>query len=302
MNLKEQILTIRPFSLWAGLLGPLIAATEVSQNMITNSNKQVILTVLCVCVSVFLQIGCNYANDYCDTKKGVDSAKTHLNTRTRPELSLSQNLTRFIIFTVLACLNGLAIVILLSVSILVKAALILVGLFCILGSWGYSGGKSPYASKGLGELSSGFFFGPVAILGTYFVLNSETLNTDYLALFSSSQFSSHTINTLIHCLSFGLIVACMMSVDNIRDIESDEIGGKITLQVKLGLKKSVKLYYFMSTLALILSFNIVGIIFGIFFIVAQTKNLKTLNYKSAFIAHSMLGIIVGVSNMLILQL
>ncbi len=83
------------------------------------------------------------------------------------------------------------------------------GLISLAGVYGYSGGKKPLASLGLGEVAVFLFFGWLAVIGSYYL---QTAKFHWQLLFPASE--------------IGLLVAAIMLVNNIRDIPTDSIAGK----------------------------------------------------------------------------
>ena len=84
-------------------------------------------------------------------------------------------------------------------------------LFAIL----YTGGPKPLGYLGLGEALVFFFYGPVATLGTYYIL---TLQIDPLILYAS--------------LPPGLLSCAILIANNLRDEQNDRRADKKTLIVR----------------------------------------------------------------------
>jgi 1,4-dihydroxy-2-naphthoate octaprenyltransferase len=168
---------------------------------------------LCLAVSVFLQIGVNYANDYSDGIRGTDDFRVGPSRLTgsgavRPRLVL----TVALVFFGLAALAGLAIVIITGIYWLLA-----VGAAAIVAAWFYTGGKRPYGYAGLGELFVFVFFGLVATLGTMYVLVFQI-----------------TVESILCAIAIGFIACAVLMANNIRDIAQDRISGKKTLAVLVG--------------------------------------------------------------------
>lgn len=168
--------------------------------------------LLALVVSLSLQVGVNYANDYSDGIRGTDDVRVGPVRLTASGLASPAQVKRaaFISFFIA------------STAGLVLAAtsswwIILIGVICIAAAWGYTGGKNPYGYKGLGELSVFIFFGVVATVGTYYV---QTLEISWPVLAASVPMGS---------LSCSLLV-----INNIRDRAQDALVGKKTLAVRLG--------------------------------------------------------------------
>ena len=115
-----------------------------------------LVTLLCVCVGVLLQIAVNYANDYSDGIRGVDEGRGGSEKKTKKPMRLTASglvpakhvLVAAVVSALLACVCGL-------VAVVLSQAwwLLLVGVLCLLAGWFYTGGKHPYGYAGFGELS-----------------------------------------------------------------------------------------------------------------------------------------------------
>ncbi|MGZ8724396.1 MAG: 1,4-dihydroxy-2-naphthoate polyprenyltransferase [Aeromicrobium sp.] len=172
--------------------------------------------LLALGVSLALQIGVNYANDYSDGIKGTDDARVGPLRLVGSGLvsPKSVKLVAFAFFGLGAALG------------LVLAAtttwwLLLVGIAAIAAAWTYTGGPNPYGYRALGEVSVFVFFGLVAVLGTTFV-----------------QTESFTWLSLAAALGIGALACSILVANNLRDIPTDIETGKRTLAVVLGDRRS----------------------------------------------------------------
>ena len=171
-------------------------------------------------VSVLLQIGVNYANDYSDGVKGTDDV------RVGPVrlVATGQASPRAVKRAALAMLLCAAIVGLV-LAIATSWWLLVVGAAAILAAWGYTGGPRPYGYLGLGELFVFVFFGLVATVGT-----------TYMAILSVPGV------TWVAACGVGLLACALLVVNNLRDIPTDAQVGKRTLAVRLGDRRTRGLY------------------------------------------------------------
>ena len=123
------------------------------------------------------------------------------------------------------------------------------GLICVIAAWFYAGGSHPYGYRGWGELSAFLFFGPVAFLGTLCALF-------YASGFSKDSITASSIEQIVFCvlLSFipGGFSACLMMINNLRDIESDTQHKKITAMSLLGKRKGSVVFTCVAVLVTIL--------------------------------------------------
>lgn len=194
-----------------------------------------VLALLALVVSLFLQIGVNYANDYSDGIRGTDDDRVGPKRITAAGLARPDAVKRaaFITFGI-AMAAGLVIVVVTS-----QWWLLGIGALAVLAAWFYTGGKSPYGYAGLGEAAVFVFFGLVATVGTNFI---QTLLIDPLAVLVG--------------IAFGFYATAVLLVNNIRDIDTDTKAGKKTLAVRLGRKASKTLFMLLIWLPVGLNFLI----------------------------------------------
>lgn len=181
---------------------------------------------LALFVSLALQVGVNFSNDYSDGVRGTDDSRVGPIRLTASGLAKPSAVkgAAFISFF-LASLAGLALAALSSWWV------IALGIASIAAAWRYTGGKNPYGYKGLGDISVFIFFGLIATMGTYYV---QTLEITWKVFFAS--------------IPMGSLSCALLAINNLRDRVEDEKVGKKTLAVRIGDKGSR--FYF---IALILS-------------------------------------------------
>ena len=98
-------------------------------------------------VSLALQIGVNYANDYSDGVKGTDAV------RVGPIRLVGSGLVSAKKVKIAAMLAfGVAAIFGLVIALTVSLWLIVVGVASIAAGWLYTGGPKPYGYLGLGEV------------------------------------------------------------------------------------------------------------------------------------------------------
>lgn len=212
MNLKLWLKGIRPYSFPASI-SPIIVGLALAYNA---DYKITVLTALLTLMSALLmQIGANLSNDYYDHINEIDKKNRIGFERITGSGVISPNkiklafglcfLVAFIIGTYLISVAGLPIA--------------LIGISSIVLAFLYTGGPFPLAYYGLGELIVIFYYGPIAVWGTYFI--------------QTGRF--HWAPALIG-LGPGLISASIMAINNLRDRESDLEAGKRTLANILNIK------------------------------------------------------------------
>src|SRR5690606_12542026 len=120
--------------------------------------------LLALVVSLALQVGANYANDYSDGVRGTDDKRVGrlrlVATGVKPAALVKK--------AAFASCGGAAVCGAV-LALLASLWLLLLGAVCFAAAWFYTGGSKPYGYRGLGELSVFVFFGVVAVMGTAFV-------------------------------------------------------------------------------------------------------------------------------------
>jgi 1,4-dihydroxy-2-naphthoate polyprenyltransferase len=207
----------RPRTLPAAL-SPVIAGTGLA---VFEHGFSWVAAVLALVVSVALQVGVNYANDYSDGIRGTDAARVGPLRLVGSGLASPPTVRRvaFVSFGI-AGLAGLTLVILTQ-----QWWLLAVGVACVLAAWYYTGGKRPYGYVGLGEAAVFVFFGLVAVCGTVYV-----------------QVGRISLAALLTGVWVGALACAILVANNLRDIRGDAQVGKRTLATRLGEARTRVLY------------------------------------------------------------
>ena len=95
------------------------------------------------------------------------------------------------------------------------------GAAAIAAAWFYTGGPRPYGYRGLGEVFVFLFFGLMATCGTTYVQAGRVPLWGWVA-----------------GAGVGLIACALLMVNNLRDIRTDPVHGKMTLAVRLGERRA----------------------------------------------------------------
>lgn len=172
-----------------------------------------LMVLLALFVSLGLQVGSNYANDYSDGIRGTDDVRVgpmRLTASGATEPHLVKR-AAFISFGV-AAVAGAVMVVLSH-----QWWLIPVGIAAVLAAWYYTGGSRPYGYRAMGEVFVFTFFGLVATLGT-----------------TAAIADGVTLSAVSGAIGIGLFACAVLMANNIRDIPTDKETGKTTLAVVLG--------------------------------------------------------------------
>lgn len=228
---RAWLIAIRPHTLPAGIAPVLVGAGVAASEGVFAPGP----ALAALLGAVLIQIGTNFANDYYDAQRGVDTDDRDGFTRVTQAGLLSPTRVRramvatfvaaIVIGTYLVYVGGLPIVI--------------VGLASVVCGVAYAGGPFPFGSYGLGDFVVFVFFGLVAVVGTYYVQAVAVLS-DPLAFWIPT--GTISVTAVIASLSMGGLSTAVLVVNNLRDIETDRAAGKYTLAVLVG-RRGTKLEF-----------------------------------------------------------
>ncbi len=171
-------------------------------------------------VSVAIQAGTNFANDYSDGVRGTDTVRVGPVRLVASGLASPSAVKR-------AALAAFAVAGVAGLALASVAGwwLVAVGAACLAAGWLYTGGPRPYGYAGLGEVFVFVFFGVVATTGSAYV-----------------QVGRVTGLALLASVPVGLLAVALLVVNNLRDIPGDTTAAKFTLAVRLGARATRILY------------------------------------------------------------
>jgi 1,4-dihydroxy-2-naphthoate octaprenyltransferase len=194
------------------------------------------ITLLCVLTATCLQILSNLANDYGDTQNGADHAKREGPSRTvqTGEISMQAMGRAIVVFVLLSIASGLGLLFTAIDSWQMLGVFVGLGGVSIIAAITYTMGKKPYGYAGLGDISVLLFFGFVSVLGTFYLQAKE---------FQASL--------ILPALSCGLFSVAVLNLNNIRDIESDRMAGKMSIPVRLGREYATYYHQFLILLGVL---------------------------------------------------
>jgi 1,4-dihydroxy-2-naphthoate octaprenyltransferase len=216
-TLRIWVMAARPRTLPASV-APVLVGTSLGA---VDGDFRPLAFLAALLGACFIQVGTNLSNDYSDARRGADTED-----RLGPVRVTAGGLVpprQVLVATYISFAAAVAVG-----AYLVYVAgweLLLVGAASILAGVLYTGGPRPYGYEGLGELFVFAFFGVVAVAGSYFV-QVERLSWEAFAL----------------AVPVGLLAASILTVNNIRDLETDRRAGKRTLAVRLGSETARALY------------------------------------------------------------
>lgn len=204
----------RPRTLGASIV-PVLVGTAAAPS------ATALRTLGCLVVGLGMQVGVNYANDYFDGRRGVDTAARVGPVRLTASGLASPRAVLMAALLALTCAGvaGLALAAVSSWSVL------LIGAAAFVAALLYSGGPRPYASLGLGEVFVFAFFGLAAVCGTSYVQSGVVRDEAWWA-----------------AVPVGLLAVAILVTNNLRDIPTDAAAGKRTLAVRMG-ERATRWFY-----------------------------------------------------------
>jgi len=244
-SLKSWISALRPRTLF------LAGATALCGSGIAYSTGKfsILVFILTIVVANALQLLSNMANDLGDFQHGTDITGERIGPkRTVQSGAITPQEMKKGIKIAIGCavITGILLVYVALQFMELKYILLFLGLglACIIAAIKYTSGKNPYGYKGLGDIFSFTFFGPVSVVGTYFL---HTHIVDF--------------RPWLPAIGLGLLTAAVLNLNNMRDIDNDRKSGKITTPVRIGIKNA-KIYHAFLTIGALVCFLIYTIIYS----------------------------------------
>ncbi len=174
--------------------------------------------------TIFLQVLSNLSNDYGDSVHGADSSARQgpLRAVQSGSISLSEMKVAMGIAGALSFCSGLLLLYFSLSNWMLFSLFLVLGLAAIWAAIRYTSGKNPYGYAGWGDLSVFVFFGLLGVCGTYF-LHAQKWD----------------LWCVLIAISLGCFSTAVLTINNIRDMESDQKAGKKSIPVRLGRKRAL---------------------------------------------------------------
>jgi 1,4-dihydroxy-2-naphthoate octaprenyltransferase len=243
-SIKSWISALRPRTLFLA-----IATTVCASGMAYSIGKfSTAICILTILTATLLQLLSNLSNDLGDFEHGTDITGKRVGPMRAMQsgaISLTEMKRGINISVICSLVVGACLILEAAryINIWYILAFLLLGISSIIAALKYTSGKNPYGYKGLGDVFSFMFFGPVSVVGTYF-LHVHILN----------------LQPWLPAIGMGLFTAAVLNINNMRDMENDKSSGKITLAIKFG-RKGSRYYHSALTFIGIVSYIAYGFIY-----------------------------------------
>jgi 1,4-dihydroxy-2-naphthoate octaprenyltransferase len=193
-----------------------MVGTSLGYHQTGQSN--LLLVVLALLAAVLMQVITNLQNDVGYTERGAEKIGHRVGMPRATALgwlTARQVKVAIVLLSILATLLGVGLVFLRGWPVLA------LGSASLLAALAYMGGPKPIAYTRWGEATVIVFFGPVAVLGTAWLVSGGLNATGAIA-----------------SIAVGSIAAAALAVNNHRDIVHDRLAGRNTFAVTYGEKRS----------------------------------------------------------------
>jgi len=231
LNSSEKLRLLQTLKIWARLaripfltatIVPVALGTIVAWTLLGNLNLGYF--VMTLVGALCLHLGTNIINDYFDFRSGCDAINTD---GLSPISGGSRVLLEGLIkpqraYFVALSFFGVASIIGIILSIAVGWGVFLLGIVGIVSGYFY---VSQLSTRGIGELIVGLNFGPLMVLGSYYV--------------QTQRFDS---GPLVASVPIGLLITAILWINEVPDYAADKAVGKKTLVVRVGRKRAAELY------------------------------------------------------------
>ncbi len=193
----------------------------------------IVLFLLTFVGACFLHISCNVANDYFDFKSGNDAlnrnALVPFSGGSRMVLDGFVKPKEALAVSMLFAFLGAAIGLYLN-SVLKGNIILFIGLAALFLVFSYNGFPARLVNKGVGEIAIFLAWGPLMVLGAYYV-QAESISSPW---------------ALIVAFPSGILTTLVLLINEFADKEADFLTRRKTWVILFGFKKSLLIYLFMA--------------------------------------------------------
>lgn len=222
-KIKIWFNVLRPKTLFASSVPVVVGMCYA---LLTNSINcfVAIITLLC---GVSLQTLSNLINDYYDYKKGTDQ-KDRIGFKralAQGKVSIKQMKKAIYLNLSFSLFCGIYLVYCGGVPIVV------IGLLSIFFAWLYTATPYSLSYLGIADIFAFLFYGPIATCGTYYLLCNDMILIK--RVFAAG------------CVC-GCVSTMILTVNNLRDMDTDKLHGKKTFEVRFGKTTGEIKYLFLS--------------------------------------------------------
>lgn len=225
---------VNPFAVWWRALRPrtlVLSLASVATGLLLAAagGFEYVTALMTLVTAVLLQVLSNLANDLGDSLHGADGAGRQGPARAVQSGAVTVGAMKQAIFlsAALAAGSGLLLVAVAlgTQGLRVAIPFVLLGGAAIWAAIAYTATRRPYGYVGLGDVMVFLFFGPVAVLGSYYL-----------------QVGSLPAALLLPAAAAGLLAVGVLNVNNVRDMAADAAAGKRTVAVRLG-SRGARVYH-----------------------------------------------------------
>ena len=238
-SLAAWVLAARPKTL-TGAMVPVMIGAAWAWKLGGSEHFQIVPAVLCFLFAFLMQVDSNFINDYFDCVRGNDDRSTRLGPKracSEGWITLPAMRAGMAVTSLLACMAGLPLV------FYGGWEMIGVGAACVLFAFLYT---TFFSYLGLGDVLVLVFFGLVPVTFTPYVILPDHLQ-------------AVCADVILSGVACGLVVDTLLVVNNYRDRDNDWRDGKRTLVVRLGTRRTEKLYQWLGVLGILLVYNLLFI-------------------------------------------
>lgn len=247
----EKVLVMKSLDIWLKAFRPrtlllVVAGTLSAAAVALPYGINYIALTLVLLTALSLQILSNISNDYGDTKHGADSDERIGPTRVVQAGLISSVAMRkaIVAASIITIILGglLTFYTYRMVGPIYFSAFVLAGAAAIWAAIAYTATSKPYGYVGLGDIMVFVFFGLVMVVGGSWLMAGLFI-----------------VESLFVGVGLGFLATAVLNINNMRDLQTDQAGGKLTVAVRLGPHKA-RYYHSALIIAAIVAFTVFSIL------------------------------------------